>query len=109
MLLYKPDRDFQAGSGCPVDPYQQPIVLSVSWPECSARHNGRVSNNHDFINPLGVDVVYTPVRDLPATFFYDCPVAVLEWNSGHVAFTPPVAKPGSLVSHRSRPSALMRS
>ena len=70
---------------------------------------GMDSVNHNLINPLGLYVVYASIWDLPATFLYCCPVTVLEWNSGHVIILPPVAKVGSLVSHRSRSSALMRS
>ena len=46
-----------------------------------------------------VYVVYAPIRDLPATVFFCCPVVVLEWNSGHVFILPPIVKLGPLISH----------
>jgi len=61
-----------------------------------------ISANNALVNPLDLYVAYAPIRDLPATFLYCCPVTVLEWNSGHVYVLPPVAKMESLVSHRSR-------
>ena len=53
-------------------------------------------------------VAYAPIRDLPATPPYYCPVTVLEWNTGHITVLPPVAKPGSLMLHRSHPLQIMR-
>ena len=48
-------------------------------------------------------VAYAPIRDLPPTPPYYCPATVLEWNAGHAAVLPPVAKSGSLIYHRSHP------
>ena len=61
------------------------------------------SANHNLINPLGLYVVYSPIWNLPATFFYCGPVTVLEWNTRHDIVLPPVAKLESLISHRSCP------
>ena len=54
----------------------------------------------DLINPLSIGVVYTPVRDLSATFLDCCPVTVLEWSPRHDMLLPPVTKLESFISHR---------
>jgi hypothetical protein len=61
------------------------------------------SVNHDLANPLAVNVVYAPIRDLSATFRYCCPVTVLEWNAGHVIVLPPVTKLKPFVSRHTQP------
>lgn len=48
-------------------------------------------------------VVITPIRNLPATLLYCCPVTVLEWNSGHVSLLSPVAKLKPPIFHLSHP------
>ena len=60
---------------------------------------GRSLANHDVINPLGLYVVYTPLRDSPATFPYCCTTTVLEWESGHDLVLPPVVIPESIIIH----------
>jgi len=59
-----------------------------------------ISANHNLTNQLGTDVVYAPIRELPATFFYCCAVTVLEWSPGHAIFEPSLARLESLISHR---------
>ena len=53
------------------------------------------------MNPLNLYVGYTPIRDLPTTFLYCCPVTVLEWNIGHDTVMPPVVNPESFINYHS--------
>jgi len=60
------------------------------------------SVNDGLGNPLSLYVVNAPIRNLPATFIYCCPVTVLEWNPEHVIVLPPVTELESFVFHHTR-------
>jgi hypothetical protein len=77
------------------------IVLMCRWTK--VLQQGKNSANHNLINPLGVDVVYSPIWNFPAAFCNCCPVTVLEWDAGHAFSKPPVAKQKSLMFHHSHP------
>jgi hypothetical protein len=60
-----------------------------------------ISVNHGLINPLDLYIINAPVRDLPATIPYCCPVAVLEWKAGRVFILSPVVIPESFIYYYS--------
>ena len=50
----------------------------------------RALANYNLLDPLGFYVVYAPIRDLSAAFFYYHPVAVLGWKAEHDLTLSPV-------------------
>ena len=50
----------------------------------------RALANYNLPDPLGFYVVYAPIRDLSAAFFYYHPVAVLGWKAEHDLTLSPV-------------------
>ena len=59
----------------------------------------RVLANYNLLDPLGFYVVYAPIRDLSATFFYYRPVTVLGWKAEHDITQSPVVILESVILH----------
>lgn len=55
--------------------------------------------NYNLLDPLGFYVVYAPIRDLSAAFFYYRPVTVLGWKAEHDITLSPVVILESVILH----------
>ena len=59
----------------------------------------RALGNYNLLDPLGFYVVYAPIRELSATFFYYSPVTVPGWKAEHDITLSPVVILESVILH----------
>ena len=64
--------------------------------------------NYNFPDPLGFYVVYAPIEDLSAAFFYYRPVTVLGWKAEHDITLSPVVILESVILHIHSPCTSRR-